>query len=214
MLDNKLRILVADDHKIFRQALVKALHNDFNDAEFGEASNADEIFSLIDGNQWDVLLLDINMPGKSGLEVIADLKSKVSKLPVLVLSMYPEEQFALRALKSGASGYIRKDNDYEELIEAVKKVIKGEIYISPLVEELITQAVFNPGLLEPDKILTDREFEVLLKLAEGKSISEISNELKLNHKTVRSHRAKVLQKLKLKNNSEIALYASRHKLIG
>lgn len=214
MLDKKLRILVADDHKIFRQALVKALHNDFNDAEFGEASNADEIFSLIDGNQWDVLLLDINMPGKSGLEVIADLKSKVSKLPVLVLSMYPEEQFALRALKSGASGYIRKDNDYEELIEAVKKVIKGEIYISPLVEELITQAVFNPGLLEPDKILTDREFEVLLKLAEGKSISEISNELKLNHKTVRSHRAKVLQKLKLKNNSEIALYASRHKLIG
>lgn len=214
MSDSKLKILIADDHKIFRQALVKALHNDFEKAEFGEASNADEIFSLIDSSHWDVLLLDINVPGKSGLEVIADLKYKVSKLPILVLSMYPEEQFALRALKSGASGYIRKDNDYEELIEAVKKVINGEIYISQVVEELITQAVFNPKLLEPDKILTDRELEVLLKLAEGKSITEISNELCINHKTVRSHRAKVLQKLKLKNDSEIALYATRHKLIG
>lgn len=213
MSDKKVKILIADDHKILIQGLKKILLEDFKNAEIGEAANADEVFDKIKENKWSILLLDISMPGRSGLEVIAELKYKEPNLPILVLSMYAEEQFALRALKSGASGYLRKDSAYEELVTAVNKILNGGVYISHSVEDLITETILNPNFEQLHNSLSNREYEIFLMLANGKSVTEISDDLSISVKTVSTHRANILEKMKLKNNSELTLYAARHKLI-
>lgn len=213
MRTTKLNILIADDHKILRQGLKKILDESFKETNYGEAANSDDVLRILDEYKWDIAILDLNMPGKSGLEILKDLKALRPEIPVLVLSMYPEEQFALRVIKSGASGYLTKDSAPEELVNAVDKILEGRKYITQSLAELLASEVKKPDVEYPHQLLSDREYEIFLMIAGGKTVSQIADELSLSSKTVSTHRAHILQKTKLKNNADISLYAIRHKLV-
>jgi DNA-binding NarL/FixJ family response regulator len=209
-----IKVLIADDHPILRQGLKQILAGEFDSAEFGEAENAQEVMDHVGTKTWDVLILDITMPGRSGLDLLKDLKQQQPKLPVLVLSMHPEEQLAVRALKAGADGYLTKNNAPEELVRAIKKVLGGGVYVSAsLAEELALD--LRPTTGRPrHAVLTDREFEVLCLIASGKKVSEIANELSLSVKTISTYRARILDKMRMKSNAELTRYAIGHKLVG
>lgn len=213
MRKDKLNILIADDHKILRQGLKKILDESFKETNYGEAANSDDVMRILDEYKWDIAILDLNMPGKSGLEILKDLKALRPEIPVLVLSMYPEEQFALRVIKSGASGYLTKDSAPEELVNAVDKILEGRKFITQSLAELLASEVKKPDVEYPHQLLSDREYEIFLMIASGKTVSQIADELSLSSKTVSTHRAHILQKTKLKNNADISLYAIRHKLV-
>jgi len=208
-----IRILIADDHAIFRHVLRQILEENSDMSVDGEASNGQDVLDQIWRNDFDLLLLDINMPGMSGLETLKQLKAQKPKLKVLVLSMYPEEQYAIRALKAGASGYITKASASEELIEAIRKVSQGGKYVSAsLAEKLILDFESDIDRL-PHELLSDREFEVLCMIASGKTVSQIAEELCLSVKTVSTHRVRILEKMRMKNNAELTNYAIKHELI-
>ena len=208
-----IRILIADDHAIFRHGLRQILEENSDMSVDGEASNGQDVLDQIWRNDFDLLLLDINMPGMSGLETLKQLKAQKPKLKVLVLSMYPEEQYAIRALKAGASGYITKASASEELIEAIRKVSQGGKYVSAsLAEKLILDFESDIDRL-PHELLSDREFEVLCMIASGKTVSQIAEELCLSVKTVSTHRVRILEKMRMKNNAELTNYAIKHELI-
>lgn len=213
MTINNLSILLADDHKILRQGLKKILDERFKNSHYGEASNSEEVINLLNEKKWDIALLDLNMPGKSGLEILKDIKALRPEIPVLILSMYPEEQFALRVIKSGASGYLTKDSAPEELVQAVNKILEGRKYFTQSLAELLASEVKKPDAEYPHQLLSDREYEIFLMIASGKTVSQIGRELSLSPKTVSTHRAHILQKTKLKNNADMSLYAIRHKLL-
>ncbi|MBK7378714.1 MAG: response regulator transcription factor [Ignavibacteriales bacterium] len=213
MKRNQLNILLADDHKILRQGLKKILDESFRDTHYGEAANSDDVMRILDEYKWDIAILDLNMPGKSGLEILKDLKALRPEIPVLVLSMYPEEQFALRVIKSGAAGYLTKDSAPEELVNAVDKILEGRKFITQSLAELLASEIKKPGVEYPHQLLSDREYEIFLMIAGGKTVSQIADELSLSSKTVSTHRAHIIQKTKLKNNADISLYAIRHKLV-
>ena len=208
-----IKILVADDHTIVREGLKQILAETSDIVVSGEAANAQEILNKIFKNDYDVVLLDISMPGKSGLDILKDLKSIKPKLPVLILSMHPEEQYAVRVLKSGASGYLTKGSAPDELITAIRKVSLGGKYVSSVLAEKLA---FN---LEKDvekpihETLSDREFQVMCMIASGKVISEIAEELLLSVKTISTYRARILEKMKMKNNAEITYYAIKNGLV-
>lgn len=206
-------ILLADDHKILRQGLKKILDESFRDTHYGEAANSDDVMRILDESKWDIAILDLNMPGKSGLEILKDLKALRPEIPVLVLSMYPEEQFALRVIKSGAAGYLTKDSAPEELVSAVEKILEGKKFITQSLAELLASEIKKPGVEYSHQLLSDREYEIFLMIAGGKTVSQIADELSLSSKTVSTHRAHILQKTNLKNNADISLYAIRHKLV-
>jgi len=209
----KLNILIADDHKILRQGLKKILEESFPGSQYGEAANSDDVLKILDDYEWDIAILDLNMPGKSGLEILKDLKALRPKIPVLVLSMYPEDQFALRVIKAGASGYLTKDSAPEELVNAIGKILEGRKYITESLAEMLAFEVKRPEVEFPHQLLSDREYEIFLMIAAGKTVSQIAVELSLSTKTVSTHRAHILQKTKLRNNADISLYAIRHKLV-
>jgi DNA-binding NarL/FixJ family response regulator len=208
-----ISILIADDHAIFRHGLRQILEENADMSVDGEASNGQDVLDQIWNNDFDLLLLDIKMPGMSGLETLKQLKAQKPKLKVLVLSMYPEEQYAIRALKAGASGYITKASASEELIEAIRKVSQGGKYVSAsLAEKLILDFESDIDRL-PHELLSDREFEVLCMIASGKTVSQIAEELCLSVKTVSTHRVRILEKMRMKNNAELTNYAIKHELI-
>lgn len=209
----KFNVLLADDHKIVRHGLKKILEDEFPEVFVGEASRDTEVFEQLNHNKWDLVILDINMPGKSGLEILKDIKSLFPELPVLILSMYPEEQFALRVMKSGASGYVRKDSAPEELVNAVNEILNGRKYLSTVVMDILSDSVKKGGKTELSEILSDREYEIFMLIAQGKTISEIAEILSLSVKTVSTHRTHILEKTKLKNNADIVMYAVRNKLL-
>ncbi|MFN3872085.1 MAG: response regulator [Ignavibacterium sp.] len=209
----KLNVLLADDHKIVRHGLKKILEDEFSDVYVGEASRDNEIFEQLDKSKWDLVILDISMPGKSGLEILKDIKATHPDLPVLILSMYPEEQFALRVMKSGASGYIRKDSAPEELVDAVNAILSGKKYYSPVVMDILSDNVKRGTKTELSEILSDREYEIFMLIAQGKTVSEIAEILSLSVKTVSTHRSHILEKTRLKNNADIVLYAVRNNLL-
>lgn len=213
MVEKNLNILLADDHKILRQGLKKILDESFKNTHYGEASNSAEVIDLLNEKKWDIAILDLNMPGKSGLEILKDIKALRSEIPVLILSMYPEEQFALRVIKSGASGYLTKDSAPEELVLAVNKILEGRKFITQSLAELLASEVKKPDAEYVHQLLSDREYEIFLMIAAGKTVSQIGEELSLSPKTISTHRAHILQKTKLKNNADISLYAIRHKLL-
>ncbi|HMU43801.1 MAG TPA: response regulator transcription factor [Ignavibacteriaceae bacterium] len=213
MKKSNLNILLADDHKILRQGLKKILDESFRDTHYGEAANSDDVMRILDESKWDIAILDLNMPGKSGLEILKDLKALRPEIPVLVLSMYPEEQFALRVIKSGAAGYLTKDSAPEELVSAVEKILEGKKFITQSLAELLASEIKKPGVEYSHQLLSDREYEIFLMIAGGKTVSQIADELSLSSKTVSTHRAHILQKTNLKNNADISLYAIRHKLV-
>lgn len=207
-----MRILIADDHALVRKGLRQLLAEALPQVEFGEASNAQEALDLVWGNHWNVLLLDITMPGRSGLDLLKQLKQDRPELPVLVLSAHPEEDYALRVLKAGAAGFLNKDAAVEELLAAIRKVAAGGKYVSPSVGETLAESVETLAPHPRHEDLSDREFEVFRLLASGKAVSEIAAQLSLSVKTISTYRTRLLQKLHVKGNAELIRYAVQHRL--
>lgn len=209
---DQLKIFIADDHLLIREGLKKLLAYETDLKIVGEADNPDDTLDYISNNEVDILILDINLPGKSGLDILKQLKMFKPGLHVLILSMYPEEQFAERTLKAGASGYLTKESAPDELINAIRRVAKGGKYIShQLAEKLIFKKDAEYEL--PHQALSDREFQVLKLMARGKSQVDISSELNLSTSTINTYRSRILEKLGLKTNAELIHYALQNKLI-
>ena len=209
-----IKVLIADDHAVVREGLKQILSETPHLVVADEASDGHEVMDKLNKHTYDLIVLDISLPGKSGLEILKDIKSQKPKLPVLVLSMYPEEQYAVRVLKAGASGYLTKESAPNELLNAVKQITQGRKYVSPsLAEKLV-------GELEIDtekplhETLSDREYEVMIMIASGKRIKEIAYDLTLSEKTVSTYRIRILEKMGMKSNADLTRYAISNKLIN
>jgi DNA-binding NarL/FixJ family response regulator len=202
-----IRILIADDHAIVRRGLIEILMRELGGAVCGEAENAQQVLAQVQRHPWDLVILDVNMPGRSGVEVLGDLKRLYPKLPVLVLSMYPEDQYGRRLLKAGASGYMNKDSAPEELIKAIRKVLAGGRYVSPALAEKLVIDLGEPREKAPHESLSDREFEVLRMIASGRTITQIAEELHLSVTTVSTYRARILEKMNMATTAELMHYA-------
>lgn len=196
-----------------RRGLKQILADEFSRAVFGEASNAAEAIERIWKEPWDVVMLDITMPGRTGLEVLAEIRRTRPRLPVLVLSMHPEDQFAMRVLKSGASGYMTKESAPAELVGAIKRVLAGGRYVSVALAEQMAAYLTTDGQAPPHERLSDREFLVLRRLAAGRTVSQIAGELSLSVKTISTYRTRVLQKMNLSSTAEIMHYAISNHLV-
>jgi two-component system, NarL family, invasion response regulator UvrY len=208
-----IKILIADDHPIVRQGFKQVLSETADLVVADEAGNGQEVLALVARKDYDVILLDISMPGKNGLEVLKELRMTNTKIPVLILSIYPEEQYAIRALKAGASGYLTKASAPEELISAIRKVSRGGKYISSSLAEKIAYELDGDAEKAPHDTLSDREYQILLMIASGKTVSDIADEMCLSVKTVSTYRSRILDKMKMKNNAELTTYAIRNKLV-
>ncbi len=206
------RILLADDHAVVRQGLKQILLESMRDATFGEASSGEEAIEAGRAGGWDIVILDISLPGKSGLEVLKELRQIQPKLPVLVLSMHPEEQFAVRALRAGAAGYVTKRTATMDLARAVRKVLAGGRYVSASLAERLAAEV-RADARAPHERLSDREYQVFRMLALGKTVKEISEELGLSPQTVSTHRSRILEKMQLATNADLTEYALANRLI-
>ncbi|MEK6616298.1 MAG: response regulator transcription factor [Bacteroidota bacterium] len=207
------RILIADDHPAIRDGVKLILTNEFSEVEFGEASNAAEIFRLIKKKKWDILILDMEMPGRNGLEVLQQFKDEKIPVPVLVFSFHPEAQIAIRALTAGAWGYLSKDTADTELLKAIQQILSGKKYIPPSLAEQLVAQLGNPLDKAPHELLSDREYETLLLIAKGKTISQIAHELSLSVPTISTYRARILEKMGMQNSAEITNYAIRNNLV-
>lgn len=190
------------------------LADNFKNATFGEARNAHEALTKVWKEKWDVVVLDVTMPGRSGLEVLKEIKRSRPKLPVLVVSMHPEDQFAVRILKAGAAGYLTKESAGEELVGAIKKVLAGGKYVSPSLAERMASYLAIDVQKAPHERLSDREFLVLRMIASGKPVSEIAKELSLSVATISTYRARLLEKMDMKNNAELTHYAIQKELVS
>jgi len=208
-----LKILIADDHPVFRKGLKQIIAETPDIAVAGEAANGLEVLNKVKMGDFDLVLLDISMPGKTGIDVLAQLKYERPELPVLMLSMHPEEQYAVRSLKAGASGYLTKESAPDELVAAIRKVSTGGIYVSASLAERLASIVQKGSEELPHDTLSNRELRVMCLIASGKTVSEIAKELSLSIKTVSTYRSRILGKMKMKNNAELTHYAINNKLI-
>lgn len=208
-----IRVLIADDHAIVRKGLVQIASESREIEMRGEASEYSSLMRLLKDEPCDVLLLDIAMPGKNGIDVLKVVREQYARTQVLILSMYPEDQYAIRALKAGAAGYLTKDSAPERLVEAILSVARGKKYITPKVAEMLATHLVTDTEGEPHETLSDREFQTMRLIASGKQLSQIADELSLSPKTVSVYRARVLEKMQLKNNAEITHYAIKHGLV-
>lgn len=209
-----MKVLIADDHAIVRRGLGHILAEGFSRLEVGEARNAQEALRLARERTWDIIVLDISMPGRSGVEVLKELKQVCPKTPVLILTGHPEEQYAIRVLRAGAAGYMNKETAPDHLIAAVRKVIGGGRYISPALAELLAVSLGGDSARMPHEDLSDREYQVLCMIASGKTVGHIADELGLSVKTISTYRARVLEKMGMKTNAELTHYAIRNNLTG
>ena len=207
-----MRILIADDHSIVRKGLIQIISEMENIAVVDEASNGHEAIEKIQKFKYDILVLDISMPDKNGLDVLKDLKISDPKLPVLVLSTYPEELFAVRSFKSGASGYLNKNTAPDELGNAIKTVVRGNKYISKTLTQYLASNLGEKENQLPHEKLSDREFDIFRLLSEGRTTAEIANELSLSKKTVSTHKTNLLAKMNLKCTAGIVIYAINNNL--
>src|SRR6266481_2331735 len=206
-----MRILIADDHPIFRAGLKETLAKDPEVESIGEADDGHKTLQLARKKRWDVVVLDIKMPGRDGLEVLQELRRERPKLPVLILSAHPEDQLALRLLKAGAAGYLTKEKAPEVLLTAIRKVVSGGKYIN---ESLAEKVVFAFESAKPlHETLSNREYQVMQMIASGKTVQEIGKELFLSVRTVSTYRARILEKMNMNSNAEIIRYAVDHELI-
>ncbi|HJU82941.1 MAG TPA: response regulator transcription factor [Holophagaceae bacterium] len=208
-----LRMLLVDDHTILRSGLRKILEDEFPGAVVGEAGHAEEALDRLRREAWDLLVLDISLPGRSGLDLLPEIKAMLPRLPVLVLSMYGEQQFAVRALKAGASAYLTKERAAEELIRAIRTVLAGRRYIGESLAEKLAAHVAHDQERPPHERLSAREFEVFRRIAAAKGISEIAEELGLSVKTVSTYRTRILDKMGMASNAELMQYAIRQGLV-
>ncbi|MBI5652267.1 MAG: response regulator transcription factor [Chloroflexi bacterium] len=207
------KILIADDHALVREGLKKILKSETDMLVAGEAQNAAEVLEHVKTAPPDIVLLDISMPGMSGLDVLKELKQLYPRLPVLILSMHPEDRFAIRALKAGAAGYITKESAVGALVDAIRKIAAGGKYVSPALAERLAVEVEQDTAKPLHENLSDREYQVMRLIASGKKVSEIAPELHLSISTVNTYRARVLEKMKLQSNVELTRYAMENKLI-
>ena len=208
-----IHILIADDHTIVRKGLKQILAETSDMVVADEANNGYEVMEKVRKNRYDVLLLDISMPGKSGLDILKELKAEKPKLPVLVLSMYPEEQYAVRVLRAGASGYLTKESAPDELVGAIRKVAQGKKYVSPSLAEKLAVDLETDASKPPHETLSDREYQVLCLIASGSTVGEVAEKLSLSAKTVSTYRARILEKMNMKNSAELTHYAIQNKLV-
>jgi len=207
-----IRILIADDHSIVREGLKQIVAEESDMKVIGEAANANEVFEILKTNIFNIAIIDINMPGKSGLDLLKDLKIQYPKLPVLILSMYGEEQYGIRALKAGALGYLRKVSAPNELVTAIRKIVSGGKYISQALAEKLADAVDDSYSKLPHEILSDREFEVMCKIASGESAEKISDDLSISIHTFYTYRNRIFEKMNMKSNVELTQYVINNKL--
>ena len=208
-----IRVLIADDHEIVREGLKQVLANDRSIAVTGEAGDGQEALEKIRKYDYDVIVLDISMPGRSGLDTLKQIKSEKPDLPVLILSMYSEEEYALRAIKAGAYGYLTKETAKHELIRAIQDVASGRRYITSTLADRLAFALESDTEKPPHERLSDREYQVMVKIAAGKSIKDIADELFLSQNTINTYRQRILDKMKMKSNTDLVRYAMKHQLI-
>ncbi len=208
-----IKILIADDHAIVREGLKQIVAQETDMRVEGEAATVDDLLRLLERESWSVLVLDINMPGRSGLDALKEIKQRFPNVPVLILSIYGEEQYGLMAFKEGADGYLHKVSAPEELINAIRKIVNGGKYVSPALAEKLADSFYGQKPQMPHELLSMREHQVLCMIAEGKSAERIANELSISIHTVYSYRNRILQKLHLKSNVELTKYVMENKLI-
>ena len=208
-----INILIADDHAIVKEGLKQIVSSEPDMEVTGEAHNSQGVLDLVRARNWDVVVLDINMPGRNGLEVLKELKQERPGLPVLVLSVHPEEQYGIRVLKAGAAGYMNKESAPEELVTAIRKVIRGGKYLTPTLAERLAFQVADGLEAHPHEKLSDRELQVLCLIASGKTVSEIAGDLSLSVKTISTYRARILEKMSMKSSAELTRYALQNHLV-
>lgn len=210
---NMLKVLIADDHAIVRKGLRQLILEEYPTAHIGEVGDVESLVAQIIRDPWDIVICDISMPGRSGLEALQQIKEIKPALPVLMMSMHPEDQYAVRVFRAGASGYLSKDAVHQELIGAIQTLQKGRKFITPGIAEKLVGALDADKRLEAHEQLSNREFDVMKMLAAGKSITEIAEQLSLSATTVSTYRARIIEKTGLKNNADITRYALEKKLI-
>jgi two-component system invasion response regulator UvrY len=208
-----MRILIADDHAIVRRGLSEILLEEYPSAFVEEVGDADTLLNKALAGNWDIVISDLMMPGRSVLEVLQQIRQHAAQLPVLILSIFPEEQYATRVLKAGASGYINKDAAPTELVKAVQRILQGRKYITPNIAEMLAGELNLATDKAPHELLSDREFHVMKLLAEGKTISDIAEMLSLSPTTISTYRARIMEKMKMRANAELARYALENRLI-
>jgi two-component system invasion response regulator UvrY len=208
-----MKVLIADDHAVVRRGLIQLLTDEYRTLSVGEAQNAGEVLKLAREQDWDIIILDISMPGASGLEVLKELKRGRPRLPILILTSHPEEQYAIRVLKAGASGYMTKESAPERLIEGIRKVTGGGRYVGPKLAELLADSIGADREGLPHESLSDREYRVLCLIGSGKTVGEIAEDLSLSVKTVSTYRARILEKTGMKTNAELTYYAVKNGLV-
>jgi DNA-binding NarL/FixJ family response regulator len=208
-----IKVILCDDHAVVRRGIRDTLSEAVDIQVTAEAGSYAEVREALRNNACDVLVLDLNLPGRGGLEVLGSLRESDSAVKVLVVSMFPEDQYAIRCLRAGAQGYLNKAGDPAELVEAVRTLAQGRKYVTPEVAQMLVQSLSEPTTTSLHASLSERELQTLLKIASGKRLSDIAEELMLSPKTVSVYRARVLEKLKLSNNAELTVYAIRNELV-
>ena len=208
-----LKVLVVDDSPLFRRGVKDLVNEGFQGAKIGEAGNAVEMLELLRQRPWDVAVMDISMPGMSGLDALKQVKQELPKLPVLILSMYPEEQYAIRMIKAGADGYLTKSSAPEELVKAITKVREGGKYVSPSLAETLVVTVKSGTAKDPHELLSDREYQVLCLIGSGKTVGEIAERTNLSVSTISTYRARILEKMRMKTNAELTKYVLQQGLV-
>lgn len=205
--------MIADDHSAIRIGVKQICLGEFPSVQFGEAINYSEVFQKLKEADWDILILDIDLPGRNGLDILKQVKAEKYKVPVLMFSFHGEQQIALRALKMGAAGYLSKDAADLELVKAINKIIDGKKYVSQSLSEKLLNMLDESSSKEPHELLSDREYQTMLLIASGKTVSEIADILFLSTPTISTYRARILKKMRLKNNAELTTYAISQKLV-
>ncbi|HEX6728006.1 MAG TPA: response regulator transcription factor [Nitrospira sp.] len=201
-----LKVLVVDDSPLFRRGVKDLVNEGFHGAKIGEAGNAFEMLELLKQKSWDIAVLDISMPGMNGLDALKQAKQEFPKLPVLILSMYPEQQYAIRMIRAGADGYLTKSSAPEELVKAITKVRSGGKYVSPSLAEALVTTVKTGAAKEPHELLSDREYQVLCLIGSGQTVGDIAGRTNLSVSTISTYRARILEKMRMKTNAELTRY--------
>ncbi len=209
-----VRLLFADDHPLLRNGLKQALSQEPDLQSAGEAEDSKQVLAQLAEGVWDMVILDITMPGRGGLEILRDIRRLRPEVPVLVLSMPTEEQFAVRAIKAGASGYVCKSSAARDVVQAIRKILTGKKYVSANLAEMLANALDSDSDRPPHEALSDREFQVMCRIASGKTVSQIAAETTLSVKTVSTYRARVLEKMNMHNNAELTRYAIQNNLVN
>jgi len=208
-----IKVVVVDDHAVVREGLKRIIAESGGMVVSGEAADGHEAMQVIKKDPCDVVLLDITMPNKSGLDVLKELHAESPRLPVLVLSMHPEDQYAMRVLRAGAAGYVTKESAPAKLVQAIRKVVRGGKYVSPSLAEKLVYDLGTQTDKAPHEILSDREYQVLCMIGSGKTVTQIAEELTLSVKTISTYRVRILEKLRMNNNAEITRYAIKEGLV-